>query len=1118
VRIFFKKSKRYVPQYVGSPSGDRSLLNWKEKSEMNKLKKGMALLFLLTMVFTSFLWSGTTGKITGTVTDKSNGDPIIGANIIIAGTSLGAATDVNGHYTILYIPPGKYDLKVSYIGYRKVVVKDIRVFIDQTARVDITLEQEAIRIGETVVVAERKLIKPDMATSGTSISAEEFATIPTTSVMSALGLQAGVRGGWGSSPTSISGNTSMTAGNSGKVSVQDGMSIRGGSGDNMLFLVNGVTIRDPRNNEPATKLPMSSVEEVSVERGGFNAEYGQVQSGVVNVITREGSKDGYSGSLQFRYAPPAAKYAKVAGTLDVNDPYSFVLRPFFDPDVCWTGTTNGNWNKYMQAMYPTFSGWNAISKTLCTDNNPTNDLTPLGAQRAFEYEIRKAQSNNQPDFDIDGGFGGPVPLISKALGDLRFFAAYRGTREMLLFPLSRSDYRDYDISYQVTSDISSSTKLSVTGLNGKKYTLQSNWDGGTGSYYYPHYPNEIADVASSITGASDLYSLYSDYVFCLADIGHQSIAAKLTHTVSSSTFYEVSVEHYRTDYSVRPQSTRDTSVQTEVLDGFYENSNPYGYWTSVVQAALLDNGITNYAFPRDNSVFNSTTVKASLTSQVNFQNLIKGGLEFCYNDLNFDYGKIYAGGQGTETYANRVKMRVYPLRAAAYLQDKLEFKEFTVNGGLRLDYNNSNVEWWNMGVFDPAFFTTDTSTSAPKTNTKPKWNISPRLGISHPISEHAKLFFNYGHFLEMPQYESMFRVQRDQSGDMKRMTSFGNPNLVQAKTISYELGVDYSVGQDYLLNVAGFYNDISDMQTFVTYVSASDGISYTKSASNGYQDTRGFEVTLRKTSPGWLMGFVNYTYQVTSTGHFGSAYVYDDITSQKQYDDATVYQYQDRPMPQPFARANLTFASPAGFGPSLFGYHVFERFTLNTVLDWQAGGWTTYSPNNAYVAYNVKAVDYFNTYLRLDKTIDLGKVKLQFFMDVNNVLNTLRLWNTSNTTYLASLHLPKSDCYGNIIGDDKVGVYREPGVDYQPVEHVSVLGSATSSTYETAAWYYQDKDQKYYQWATVNGVKTWVEVGADRVRKCLDDKAYISMPNASTYWFLNPRNFYFGLKLSFNFE
>ena len=87
-------------------------------------------LMLMMFVLTCPLWSGTTGKISGIVTDKATGDPMIGANVVIPGTAMGAAADMDGNYTILYIPPGMHSIEISVIGYTKVTITDIRVRID----------------------------------------------------------------------------------------------------------------------------------------------------------------------------------------------------------------------------------------------------------------------------------------------------------------------------------------------------------------------------------------------------------------------------------------------------------------------------------------------------------------------------------------------------------------------------------------------------------------------------------------------------------------------------------------------------------------------------------------------------------------------------------------------------------------------------------------------------------------------------------------------------------------------------------------------------------------------------------------------------------------------------
>jgi hypothetical protein len=1096
---------------------------------MKSLKRMIAPILVSAIALVPPLWSGTTGKIAGTITDKANGEPLPGATIVVVGTTLGASADVNGHYTILEVPPGTYDVQVSFVGYRKALVSEVRVYIDQTARIDVALEGETIEVGELVITAEGSTIRPDVSTSVTAVSDEEIRNLPISSVVSAVGLQAGIRGGWSSFPDGAAQPTFLTGNNPdfvprGKVSVQGGLSIRGGEGDNILFEMNGITLRDPRNNEPMTKLPLSSVKEISVERGGFQAEYGQVRSGVINVVTKEGGMRGYSGSFQIRLSPAAPKYWRGEGIRDVLDPYSFALRPFFDDAVCWTGTKNGAWDKYTRDQYPEFEGWNAVSSALNRDNDPTNDLTPEGAQRVFMYETRKKQINNEPDYEIDAGFGGPVPFINEMLGSLRFYTSYRSNREMLLFPLTRPDYSDYDWTLQLTSDIAPSMTLRLSSLIGKQFTIRHNWD-ATSIYYYPRFPNEIANVASAISSKYDLIGLFSDFNFCLSDIGHQSYAAKLTHTLGASTFYEVSIEHFRRDYNTRPSALRDTSQKYEIVPGFIEDSNPFGYWPGDITSVVVGEG-SHYAKARDFTKVNSTTVKADFTAQINFQNLLKTGIEFNYNDLNFDYGIINSSSQlenlldPNKGYTSRVQMHTFPIRASAYIQDKLELKEFTVNAGLRLDYSDSKISWWDLNPFDSRFFLSDKTGNTnyddpnlfPKKESEPQWQLSPRLGISHPITENSKLFFNYGHFKQVPQYESLFRVERDQT---RKVTSFGDPNLILARTISYELGYDHILFDEYLLQLAAFYNDITDQQDFSRYISLATGLNYTQSTSNNYEDVRGFEITLRKTTGRWWTGFANYTYQVRTTGHFGSAEIFSSKQQQTEYDAKTVNLYQDRPIPQPYARANINIFSPEDFGPEWLGHNIFGGIGLNVTADWQAGYWTTWNPNGLLdAAYNVQARDFFDLHLRLDKTVNIGKFGITLFVDVDNVLNTLRLWNTTgDQAYMGSLHFPKSDAYPNIPGNDKVGDYRKPGVEFQPLIGVDVWDPSQAPSPDRArAWYYEISTNTYREYA--NG--QWKLVDKSRVDKMLEDKAYIDMPNASTFWFLNPRSFFFGLRFSFN--
>ena len=1069
--------------------------------DMKRLKNLILVILLFTIASVSPVWSGTTGKINGVITDKATGDPLPGANVIVIGTTLGAATDLNGEYTILKVPPGNYDVKISSIGYQNVIIKDVVVNIDQTTRLNVSMTSETIEVGEVVVTAEKHLIKPDVATSVVAIDDKQIRELPVTNIAGVLGLQAGVSGG---------GNY---------------INIRGGGPEGVLVQVNGITLRDPRDQSIDLQLPLSSLKEVSIERGGFNAEYGQVQSGIVNVITREGKKDSYSARFQFRVNPPQEKYWLAPGVTDLNNPMSYALRPFFDPAVAWTGTgtsvEDGGWDYYTRSKYPAFQGWDAISQQL---NAQGVNLTPAAAQRAFEYEIRKKQPNNQPDFDIDAGFGGPVPFVSDALGNLRFYASYKGSRTMLIWPLARPDYRFNEATLQLNTDITPSMKLQFYGLYGDQLTERANWSSTNLELPIDVLSNGLVMGHQS---SVDLIQLYSDFYFVPANIWHNHFSAKFTHTLNSSTFYEVSVQNTYYNYTLTPGALRDTTQKVELVPGFYEDSNPFGYYPYDNNGILI-NGGQNFARSRDYTHVNSTEIKADLVSQVNFENLVKFGISFSYNDLNFDYGIVSSQTSGDD-YASRTQMRVFPYRGAIYLQDKLEAKEFTLNAGLRLDYADANVHWWDLDPFNSSFFSTsfNSSESFPTTESKMQWFLSPRLGVAHPITENAKLFFNYGWFRELPQYENMFWLNRS---SLNAVTYMGNPNITMQRTISYELGVDYSFSDEYLLQIAGYYKDATDQRSDLYYYGTAAGFNYQAVGTNNYGDHRGAEFTLRKTVGSWFRGFINYTYDVGSTGHFGSQNIYDNISDQTSYDQATKNLYQDRPIPQPYARANLNFYTPSDFGPEFLNNNIFGDWMLNIVADWRAGQWQTYNESGQLnISYNVQAVDYFNTNLRLQKTIDLGKFSVNLFMDMNNVFNTRYLTDAAsnpgylvgNVNYMRSLHLPASDAYDNIPGDDKIGDYREPGVAWQPIERqsiVSITSDPPSADYmngnNSIAIYYSLTSKDY--WWYRDGA--WSKVPQSKMDQVLKDKAYINMPNESTFWFLNPRQIFFGITVSFNFD
>jgi outer membrane receptor protein involved in Fe transport len=1029
---------------------------------------------LLILVLACPLWSGTTGKIAGTIIDKKTSEPLPGVLVMVQGTTLGTAADSKGNYTVLEVPPGSYTVYISMIGYAKTAVSDVRVLIDQTAHVNVDLEVEALK-GETVtIVAKKEIVKQDVATSVVAVSSQEIQELPVSNVQNIVGLQAGIQGNF---------------------------MIRGSASNEALLMMDGAVLRDPRNNAPLSSPALSSIKEISIERGGFTAEYGQVQSGIINVVTQEGSKSDFSGSVEFKYSPPAPKYFD----LSPFDRNSYYYRPYLDDAVCWTGTQNGNWNEYTQRQYPSFEGWNAISRRLMSDNDPSNDLSPKAAQRLFMWDYRRGEPNKQPDYNIDAGFGGPIPVIGKSLGNLRFYTSYRRNRNMLLVPLTRDDYVDFDWNLKLTADLARNMKLMVTALTGKQYTIAENW-----SWNYIQTPDQVAtnlDRPGNYLGNAN---------YSLADIGYQNIGLKLTHTLSSKAYYEVSLEHLSRDYFTRPPAARNLTKKYEIVPGYFVDEAPFGYNPTNLTGltGIMYGGHT--CKTRDRSDMAATTLKADFTSQLNFSNLFKAGIQFIYNDLNFDFGRLTSLSDG-KTYDEHVMMHKFPVSAVAYAQDKLETKGFIMNIGLRMDYSDTRTDWWNVEPYSKYFYGTqyDPSKTYPMNAAKPQWQLSPRLGISHPVTENSKLFFNYGHYKQQPMYEGLYRIGRS---DSKSMVTFGDPNMTLAKTVAYELGYDHSLFGDYLLQLSAFYKDITDQQDSTTYQSMS-GVFYTRTTTNNYSDIRGFELTLRKNRGRWWTFFANYTYQVTSQGHFGRKIFYEDPSQQQVYDDATVHLYQQRPIPTPYARFNFSVYSPDQYGPSFGGLYPLGGYMANILLDWQSGPWETFNPLNvSSVQNNVQEADFFNSTLRLNKTFVLNRAKIQFFADITNLFNyrrmTMNAWGASSgdrINYFNSLHLPKSKAYDNIPGNDRVGTYRKPGADFQPIEQRTSI-DPLKDTGDPGVIYYEKTAGKYVEFGTGG----WADVDKNRMDRILKDKAYIDMPDRSSFAFLNPRDVFFGIRISFD--
>ncbi len=152
------------------------------------------------LLFSSFLilfytsgFAGNTGKIAGIIKDLTTGEPLVGTNVIIEGTKQGAVADFDGYYVILNVPPGKYNLSASALGYHKKTVTGVSISIDQTTTIDFQLQSSVIELNqEVVIVASRPLVQRDQTAKTAVVGGDDIKALPVTEVSQVLSLQAGM--------------------------------------------------------------------------------------------------------------------------------------------------------------------------------------------------------------------------------------------------------------------------------------------------------------------------------------------------------------------------------------------------------------------------------------------------------------------------------------------------------------------------------------------------------------------------------------------------------------------------------------------------------------------------------------------------------------------------------------------------------------------------------------------------------------------------------------------------------------------------------------------------------------------------------------------------------------
>ncbi len=893
---------------------------------MEVFMKRLLFISLSLLFFMHPVWAGVTGKIAGIIKDSKTGEPLPGVNVFIQGTTMGAATDIDGFFVILNVPPGKYTLEANYVGYKNVSVTDVVVNVDFTTRIDITMEETTLESSEKIVViADRPLIRKDEVSTRHLISAQDFEVQPVTSFQEIARYQPGIVGSH----------------------------FRGGRSGEVLILIDGIPVRDPAGVYSGnmggftSDVPKFGIEQMEVSLGGFSAEYGNVQSGILNLALKEGSNK-FSGRLRFSSKPgfgASTSFKEHGYRFKLLQPlenlYEFSLTgPIVKNKLSFSVSaqvTDRNQGFYMNedAFKQTYQGKLSYRFT------PSMKLA-IGAI---------INRNNWNSFYFPASKYGPGPNYMRD-------AYFKGVKQ-------GSDTLEV---YRYVNDKNLYGKIEIKPDSGVYDTTKYNT---VKTYYMAGMQNYLWDRKQ----ASNMF-----YV-------------TWTHSLSSKTFYELRLNSFYSNYHYATKDIEDRDGDGNrdedlVWDVNKPGPNPIyreredNYW-------WLRGDDPGY---RDQKSW-TNTLKADLVSQITPNHLLKGGIEVGYHTTKVE-NISWTLGVGIYRYDIWTQNS---LDFGAYIQDKLEFKGIIALLGLRFDAFDPN------GINDPIYYPSNYTypysqvdeNGIPIFNNPKKaslkYQFSPRIGISHPITERSLLHFTYGHYFQRPDGYYLYRNNKIQS--LTKVGNYvGNPNLSPEKTVAYELGVEQQLADDYKLTINGYYKDITNLMNYYKYVARSVGDRELNVYTNAdFGNSKGFEITLSKRPGRFIGGNINYTYSIAkgrSSSASGGANTWNSV---KRMNFLSFDQRHT-------VNANITLHTPSDFGGSTGNFNPLGNWIFNFLFKYGSGlPYSSYGTDRV----NDKRMPPTSTLdVKLMREFKFGRYGVRVFADIFNVFDKHNvLWIGDNQYY-----------------------------------------------------------------------------------------------------------------------
>lgn len=778
------------------------------------------LISLLLLCYVSSLFAGTTGKISGRVKDKQTGMGLPGVNVVIVGTNRGAATDPDGFYQIINMPPATYTMQVFMIGYTKMTIQGVKVNVDKTTKQDMALTPEVLQGEEVTILAERPLIEQDRTNTTYYVDSETIDELPVTTMQEVVELQAGV------------------------ITGADGeIHFRGGRQREVAYMIDGVPITNSYSQSGGKNVAIenSVIDELQVISGTFNAEYGSAQSGIINIITKNAKEEFHGGFQYYSGDYVSNKTDKFIGIDRINPLAEYDLQGNLSGPVLGNKLGFFATARYSTALPEEYKDRNYPDTYLWYERrfNPVDGWAINAYQKWFTEhyasEITKMGAIHIPD-SLSTGDGKSGPLAQ--------YQRLTATAKLTFIPSS---------SIRLSYNLIASQIKSKIGDVYRRYqpdALATNWDNS--DHHFLNFRHLVT--------ANFYYNL---------NLSYQHNYGKGYYRKDNK------VADFPGDEGIQPISSSSSDFSLGTTDGGYYGKDGKNY-----RKLYIINGDINWQLDKHNFIKAGFEVKQHRINTYSWPLIATedwsryayttsiNGKDYSWSEywnLMVDYWKNWNVTYDTTKYrypqADEVTryrdFTIKPLEAAFFLQDKLEMGEIILNAGIRLDVFKPNEKIIiNERIESYLLGSPSNLKDAPT-----RFQLSPRFGLSFPISEQGAFHVSYGHFFQIPSFQKMFNEPLQVLTPIQLEGKFlGNAELKPERTIAYEVGLQQGITSDYSVDLTLFYKDFRN-QLGIESLTTVDLVTYTRYVNRDYGNVKGFTLALEKLRTGLFSGAIDYTFQ-----------------------------------------------------------------------------------------------------------------------------------------------------------------------------------------------------------------------------------------------------------------